>query len=50
MRTADGYVEILSGLRAGDLLVVRGAEGLSDGVLVRLVESKNTAAKGGTGK
>ena len=50
MRTADGQVEILSGLRAGDLLVVRGAEALSDGVPVRLVESRNTPAKGGAGK
>jgi multidrug efflux system membrane fusion protein len=50
MRTADGYVEVLSGLRAGDLLVVRGAEGLSDGVLVRLVESQRPSAKAGAGK
>ena len=50
MRTADGYVEVLSGLRAGDLLVVRGAEGLSDGVLVRLVESRSASAKAGAGK
>ena len=50
MRTADGYVEVLSGLRAGDLLVVRGAEGLSNGVLVRLVESRSAPAKGGDGK
>lgn len=50
MRTADGYVEVLSGLRVGDLLVVRGAEGLSDGVLVRLVESRSASAKGGAGK
>lgn len=36
MRTADGNVEVLSGLKAGDLLVVRGAEALSDGVAVRV--------------
>jgi len=46
MRTADGYVEVLSGLRVGDLLVVRGAEGLSDGVLVRLVAAPGAARKG----
>jgi len=45
MRTADGYIEILSGLKAGEMLVVRGAEALSDGVPVRLVESKAAAKK-----
>ncbi len=48
MRTADGFVEVLSGLKAGDLLVVRGAEALSDGVPVRAaaaaVEAKKAAA------
>jgi len=50
MRTADGYIEVLSGLRAGDLLVVRGAEALSDGVPVRLVDNRSASAKGGAGK
>jgi len=45
MRTADGYVEVLSGLRAGDVLVVRGAEGLSDGVPVRLAAAPPAAKK-----
>ncbi len=49
MRTADGQVEVLSGLKAGDLLVVRGAEALSDGVPVRAAaaaaEAKKAAAK-----
>ncbi|HEX7503111.1 MAG TPA: efflux RND transporter periplasmic adaptor subunit [Acidobacteriota bacterium] len=45
MRTADGYVEVLSGLRAGDELVVRGAEGLSDGVPVRLAAAPPAARK-----
>lgn len=31
MSTRDGWVEVRSGLKAGDLLVVRGAEALSDG-------------------
>lgn len=35
MRTADGQAEVLSGLKAGDLLVVRGAEALRNGVPVR---------------
>jgi multidrug efflux system membrane fusion protein len=45
MRTADGSVEVLSGLKAGDLLVVRGAEALSDGVAVRVIEGKPAPAK-----
>lgn len=36
MRTADGNVEVLAGLKAGEMLVVRGAEALSDGVAVRV--------------
>jgi multidrug efflux system membrane fusion protein len=35
MRTADGQAEVLSGLKAGDILVVRGAEALRNGVPVR---------------
>jgi multidrug efflux system membrane fusion protein len=35
MNTKDGWVEIRSGITAGDLLVVRGAEALSDGAKVR---------------
>jgi multidrug efflux system membrane fusion protein len=36
MRSADGKVEILSGLGGGERLVVRGAEALSNGVSVRV--------------
>jgi multidrug efflux system membrane fusion protein len=36
MRTADGQAEVLSGLKAGELLVVRGAEALRDGAPVRI--------------
>jgi RND family efflux transporter MFP subunit len=35
MSTTDGWVEARSGLAPGDLLVVRGAEALSDGAKVR---------------
>lgn len=45
MRTADGSVEVLSGLKAGDLLVVRGAEALSDGVSVRVAGAPTAEAK-----
>ena len=34
MSTRDGWVEVRSGIKAGDLLVVRGAEALSDGANV----------------
>jgi multidrug efflux system membrane fusion protein len=40
MRTADGLVEIRSGLRPGESLVVRGGEALREGAKVRAVGSK----------
>ena len=36
MRSPDGRVEVLSGLKGGESLVVRGAEALSNGVSVRV--------------
>jgi len=36
MRSADGQVEVLSGLKGGETLVVRGNEALSNGVTVRI--------------
>jgi len=35
MSTQDGWVEVRSGLSAGDVLVVRGAEALTDGAKVK---------------
>jgi multidrug efflux system membrane fusion protein len=36
MRTADGQVEVKTGLAAGETLVIRGAEALRDGVKVKV--------------
>jgi multidrug efflux system membrane fusion protein len=36
MRTADGQVEVKDGLRAGEMLVTRGAEALRDGAKVKV--------------
>lgn len=44
MRTADGQLEVLSGLEPGDTLVVRGGEALRDGAPVRII------APGGEGE
>jgi RND family efflux transporter MFP subunit len=37
LRSPDGRVEVLTGLRGGESLVVRGAEALSNGVTVRVI-------------
>jgi len=36
MRTADGQVEVLTGLKQGEILVIRGGEALRNGAPVRL--------------
>jgi len=38
MRTADGQAEVLSGIKVGEMLVVRGAEALRPGAPVRIVK------------
>ena len=38
MRTADGQVEVLNGLQAGEQLVIRGAEALRDGAKVKVTK------------
>ena len=49
MRTADGSAEVISGLKVGELLVVRGAEALRPGAPVRVVKpgEKSGAAPAG---
>jgi len=37
MRTADGRIEVLTGLKVGDALVVRGAEALRPGAAVKIM-------------
>lgn len=44
MRTVDGLVEVRTGLKPGEPLVVRGSEALSDGAKVRVEEPGGGAA------
>src|SRR6185503_10219119 len=42
--TGNGQVEILSGIRNGDLVITRGQVGLADGALVSVVVDRRPAA------
>jgi hypothetical protein len=49
MHTLEGTVEVIDGLKAGELLVVRGAEPLVDGAAVRLTDADGGAPMHGEG-
>jgi multidrug efflux system membrane fusion protein len=46
LRTPDGKVEVKDGLKAGEKVVVRGAEALKDGVKVRIESASDRRAGG----
>jgi RND family efflux transporter MFP subunit len=47
MHTTDGYVEVKDGLNAGDMLVTRGIEALSEGTKVRIEPAAPAASASG---
>ncbi|MBI4552974.1 MAG: efflux RND transporter periplasmic adaptor subunit [Candidatus Latescibacteria bacterium] len=46
MRTADGHIEVRTGIRPGEMLVVRGAEALREGAPVRVMNGERGAKPG----
>ncbi|WP_168063672.1 efflux RND transporter periplasmic adaptor subunit [Candidatus Manganitrophus noduliformans] len=48
MRTAEGRVEVRSGVQPGEVLVIRGAEALREGAQVRIAEKEETPSGGPT--
>jgi multidrug efflux system membrane fusion protein len=50
MRTAEGLVEVTSGLKAGEMLVVRGGEALRNGVPVRMIKPGEKQVEGPSAK
>jgi multidrug efflux system membrane fusion protein len=48
LRTADGQVEVRSGVRPGETLVVRGAEALRDGAAVKVQEAGSATPSAAT--
>jgi multidrug efflux system membrane fusion protein len=47
LQSPDGFVEVKDGLKSGELVVVRGAEALREGVGVKVVSPNDSTAKGG---
>jgi multidrug efflux system membrane fusion protein len=46
LRTGTGLVEVVSGVKAGDVVVVEGSDRLGDGMPVQPVPASGTASKG----
>jgi multidrug efflux system membrane fusion protein len=44
LRTPDGLVEVVKGLRSGEMLVVRGGEALREGAKVRVSAARPSAS------
>jgi len=49
LHTTDGFVEAKSGVNAGDVIVTKGIEALSDGAKIRLGPVPGTGAPGASG-
>ncbi len=41
LQSPDGYVEVRNGLKSGEVIVIRGAEALTDGAAIRIVTPKS---------
>jgi multidrug efflux system membrane fusion protein len=47
LQSPDGYVEVKNGLKSGELIVIRGAEALSDGAAVKIAATSDSTSTGG---
>ena len=45
LETADGMIEVLDGLKAGDVVVTEGSDRLTDGIAVQLADTPPAAAR-----
>ena len=49
LETADGMVEVLSGLQAGEMVVTEGSDRLADGVAVQVADTPAAARENPSG-